>query len=189
MKTLFVIVCACLMFVFVNLGEKHRVFSFLAIISLIALVVGVFTIPTEAHEYRVRNYPIAGITAVMYAKQQNALQEVVVVDADDVELLARVIYAEGNTLGEKGMLYCGSVVLNRVKSNNYPNTVDGVIFQDGQYACIEDGHFYNKPSDLALEIAEGLLTDGSILPEYVLYQSEFVQGKVYDTVGNTYFCY
>ena len=185
--TLFLIVCVLLMFVFVNLGEKHRVFSFLAIVTAIVLAVGLFTIPTFAHEYlnRYHNVPLAGVTAVMYTQQQNALHDLdrVVVEEADVELLAHLTYAEGNTLGEEGMLYVGSVVINRVNSNQYPNSIYDVIYDDGQYACVTDGHFYNEPSDLAWEIAEGLLTEGSVLPEYVLYQSEFEQGVVYEQWG------
>jgi N-acetylmuramoyl-L-alanine amidase len=40
----------------------------------------------------------------------------------------------------------GAVVLNRVKSPLFPNTISGVIYQKSQFSCVTDGQF-NKPID------------------------------------------
>ncbi len=129
------------------------------------------------------------------AKRQVTYTEIVVeapfvVQDEEVELLARLIYAEGNTLGETGMAYIGSVALNRVASEHFPDTLEEVVYQAGQYACTWNGAINTEPSDVAYEIAEELLIYGSQLPGSVVWQSEFIQGSgVYTTVGNTYFCY
>ena len=183
--TAFLIVCIVAFAILVQLGEKHRVLTFVGMGFLFFLIVGLFALPCRAYE---RQYPIAGVTATMFTMQHNALLESRR-DDSDVRALAHLIYAEGNTLGEEGMLYVGSVVLNRVSNPYYPDTIQGVIFDKGQYACIDDGHYFNEPSARAYELAEVLIEEGSVLPDYVLYQSEFVQGGVYAHVGNTYFCY
>ena len=112
------------------------------------------------------------------------------VDEDEVNLLAHLIFCESNTLGETGMYYTGSVVLNRVNSDDFPDTLYGVIYQKGQYACVKNGAINKTPNDISYEIAEDLLLNGSVLPENVVFQAEFTQGSgVYTTLGNTYYCY
>jgi hypothetical protein len=94
-------------------------------------------------------------------------------------------------------LYVGSVVLNRVNSPNYPNTIKEVIFQAGQYAPAISGAIYGyESSDSTREKAAYLLENGSILPSNVVYQAEFKQGSgTYEKIplswknGMMYFCY
>ena len=116
-----------------------------------------------------------------------------VIDEEEVDLLAHLIIAEmGYDTSERAYYYTGSVVLNRMASDEYPDTLYGVIYQRDpiQYACIEDGNINKEPTDVVYEIAEDLLINGSVLPENVVYQSEFTQGSgIYDIIGNTYFCY
>lgn len=111
----------------------------------------------------------------------------------DIELLARLITAEqGYGADEKLYFYTGSVVLNRVNSDVFPNTLQEVIYQRNplQYQCTENGHINRPYDDVAWEVAEALLTEGSVLPENVVYQAEFKQGSgVYEKIGRTYFCY
>ena len=57
----------------------------------------------------------------------------------DVELLAKLINAEARGESYKGQVAVGAVVLNRVKSSKFPNTISGVIYQKGQFSCIADG--------------------------------------------------
>ena len=113
-------------------------------------------------------------------------------DKDELDLLARLIMAEaGSDWCKDDMLaYVGSVVLNRMASDKYPDTMYKVIYQPGQYACVNNGHINKEPTERCWEIAEDLLVNGSVLPENVVYQAEFRQGKgVYCTVQNMYFCY
>lgn len=112
---------------------------------------------------------------------------------EDIECLARVINGEAGAdyCSDTLMTYVGSVVLNRVKSKDFPNTLEEVIFQEGQYACTFDKHknYYKEPSDRAWKIAKDLLTNGSALPEDVVYQAEFKQGsRTYIVEQNMYFC-
>ena len=57
----------------------------------------------------------------------------------DVALLAALIQAEAGTQGYEGQLAVGAVVMNRVRSGAYPNTVSGVITQPGQFPPATNG--------------------------------------------------
>lgn len=105
-------------------------------------------------------------------------------------LLSHLIYAEAGNCSNELQLGVGSVVLNRVESSKFPNTIKGVIYQSGQYSCIWDGNFNKKPNKQSIKNAIYLLKNGSQLPKYVVFQAEFAQGRgIYKRVGNTYFCY
>lgn len=107
-----------------------------------------------------------------------------------LDLLAHLIYSEVGEDGEESMWYAGSVVLNRIKSNKYPDTLEDVIYQRGQYQVTWNGGLYKEePSDIAYEVAAELLNSGSVLPSDVLGQAEFKQfDYVYDKIGRTYYC-
>ena len=70
---------------------------------------------------------------------------------DDRYLLANLIYCEAGNQPYDGQVAVGSVVINRVLSSVYPNTVSGVIYQYKQFAPVLDGH-------LALALAENRAT-------------------------------
>lgn len=109
---------------------------------------------------------------------------------NDLHILTKVIYGEASGQSWDFKVAVGSVVLNRVRSKKYPNTIKGVVFQKGQYACTWDGNYNKKPDKQTKRVAEYLLKNGSQLPSKVLYQAEFKQGKgVYKKMGRTYFCY
>lgn len=116
---------------------------------------------------------------------------------EDLYWLSRIINAEaGSTwIPDWVQRHVGSVVLNRVKSPKYANTIKGVAFEKGQYYCVTSGSIYNEPSARAVDNAIYILENGSTLPDGVLGQSEFIQGKVYTeyydtTLGTTtYFCF
>ena len=58
----------------------------------------------------------------------------------DLTLMAAIIPAEADNQSYEGKLAVGSVVMNRVKSSKFPNTVSGVIYQKNQFAPVNDGH-------------------------------------------------
>lgn len=56
------------------------------------------------------------------------------VSYEDAQLLMKVAQAEAGNQGQVGQWLVMCVVLNRVESENFPNTVEEVIYQDGQFA-------------------------------------------------------
>lgn len=117
------------------------------------------------------------------------------VDPDDLYNLSHIISAEAGNCSRDMMISVGSVVLNRVADDRFPDTIEEVIFQEGQYSPTWNGAFYQEPTEGALEVAEELLREGTKIDPSVVWQAEFRQGRgVYDIIespfGTTmYFCY
>lgn len=124
-------------------------------------------------------------TTIKYAKKNTHSYS-----QSDLYILSHIIYGEAGNQSWDFQVAAGSVVLNRVKSKKFPNTIKGVVFQKGQYASTWDGNYNKTPSERSKKVAQYLLKNGSQLPSYVLFQAEFKQGRgVYKKMGNTYFCY
>ncbi|MCR5467724.1 MAG: cell wall hydrolase [Lachnospiraceae bacterium] len=65
----------------------------------------------------------------------------VTVTSSDQAMLAAIIYCEAGGESYEGQVAVGSVVMNRVASNYYPNTISGVIYQSGQFSPVASGRF------------------------------------------------
>ena len=62
----------------------------------------------------------------------------------DIQLMARAINGEARGEPYEGQVAVGAVILNRVKSSQFPNTVAGVIYQKGAFTAVSDGQI-NQP--------------------------------------------
>ncbi|MBQ8044060.1 MAG: cell wall hydrolase [Clostridia bacterium] len=78
--------------------------------------------------------------------KKNTDQSSIYNSGDMVDLLARLINGEARGEPYKGQVAVGAVVMNRVKSSEFPDTISGVIYQKGQFSCVTDGQF-NKAID------------------------------------------
>lgn len=75
----------------------------------------------------------------------------------DVELLARLIHGEARGEPYVGMVAVGAVVLNRVKSSKFPNTLAGVIYQAGAFDAVKDGQINLTPNEQSRRAARDAL--------------------------------
>ena len=75
----------------------------------------------------------------------------------DVELLARLIHGEARGEPYVGMVAVGAVVLNRVRSSRFPNTLAGVIYQSGAFDAVKDGQINLTPSEQSRRAARDAL--------------------------------
>jgi len=71
----------------------------------------------------------------------------------DVYLLARCIYGEARGEPYKGQVAVGAVIMNRVRSSSFPNSISGVIYQPGAFSVVDDGQINLSPNDSALRAA------------------------------------
>ena len=93
---------------------------------------------------------------------------------DVVYWLSRIIYAESGNQSLEGQVAVGNVVLNRVASSAFPNTVYEVIFQTNQFSPTKNGTIYLTPSEESVMAAK-LCLEGATTVEYSLY---FINPKV-----------
>ena len=73
--------------------------------------------------------------------------------SSDVYLMAKAIYAEGRGESYTGQVAIGAVIMNRVKSPQFPNTIAGVIYQKGAFTAVDDGQINLEPNDTAYRAA------------------------------------
>ena len=72
----------------------------------------------------------------------------------DLNLLSRLVYAEARGEPYAGQVAVAAVVLNRVKSSSFPNTVAGVIYQSGAFSVVNDGQINLTPNETAKKAAQ-----------------------------------
>ena len=73
--------------------------------------------------------------------------------SSDHRLLAKLVYAEARGESYKGQVAVAAVVLNRVSSASFPNTVSGVIYQSGAFSCVDNGSINNTPDSSCIRAA------------------------------------
>jgi len=74
--------------------------------------------------------------------------------SSDSYLLAKIIYAEARGETYTGQVAIGAVVLNRVKSSLFPNTISGVIYQPYAFTAVSDGQINYTPNSTAVSAAK-----------------------------------
>ena len=78
--------------------------------------------------------------------------------SSDVYLLARTIYAEGRGEPYTGQVAIGAVVLNRVRSPQFPNTISGVVYQKHAFTAVTDGQINLTPNETAMRAARDAIS-------------------------------
>lgn len=79
------------------------------------------------------------------------------ISRDDIILLARIIHGEARGEDFKGKVAVGSVILNRIGSNQFPDTIRDVILQKGQFSSLMDGQANYYPGEEELQAARAAL--------------------------------
>ena len=110
--------------------------------------------------------------------------------------LAAAICREVGGLSDHVKMLVGNVIMNRVASPYFPNSIYGVLTQKYQYGMMwKNGISFpswvtQKEIDRCYAVADHLLAGERICPANVIFQAEFVQGSgVYEAVDGVYFCY
>lgn len=75
----------------------------------------------------------------------------------DVNLIAKAIYGEARGESYVGQVAVGAVIMNRVKSSKFPNTIAGVVYQKGAFDAVSDGQINLNPDSTAKKAAQDAL--------------------------------
>ena len=75
-------------------------------------------------------------------------------NSSDVNLLSHIIYGEARGEPYSGQVAVGAVIMNRVKSSSFPNTIAGVIYQRGAFDAVSDGQINMTPDSTAKKAAQ-----------------------------------
>jgi len=68
---------------------------------------------------------------------------------NDLRLLANAVYGESRGEPYIGQVAVAAVVLNRLKSETFPNSISGVIFEPRAFTAVADGQIWMEPNDTA----------------------------------------
>lgn len=171
-------------------------FIIICILMLLLLILAVFLMPAaegeakevpddfgERIENMIREHKIMAQRLIKYMEHQR----------EEINLLAEVIYHENWHTDKEHLAayYTGAVVMNRVNSSAWPNTVKEVLYQRGQYSTTK--LFYTKEIpqecyDMARDIYKNGTPD---VPENVIFQS--MQPKLgrgcWKVINGEYFAY
>lgn len=113
----------------------------------------------------------------------------------DLYLLAKAVYAEARGESYTGQVAVAAVILNRVKSASFPNTISGVIYQPWAFTAVNDGQINLTPNQTAINAARDALNGWD--PTYgALYYfnprtatSKWIWSRKQTiTIGNHIFC-
>lgn len=75
-------------------------------------------------------------------------------NSNNVNLLAKLIYGEARGEPYTGQVAVGAVVMNRVRSSSFPNSISGVIYQSGAFDAVRDGQINLSPDATAKKAAQ-----------------------------------
>ena len=75
-------------------------------------------------------------------------------NSNNVNLLSHLIYGEARGEPYIGQVAVGAVIMNRVKSSSFPNTIAGVIYQKGAFDAVSDGQINMTPDSSAKKAAQ-----------------------------------
>ena len=88
---------------------------------------------------------------ILVCSKNNQLKDISLASSNsgntsDLQLMARAINGEARGESYEGQVAVGAVILNRVKSSEFPNTIAGVIYEPGAFTAVSDGQI-NQPID------------------------------------------
>lgn len=75
-------------------------------------------------------------------------------NSTNLNLLSRLVYGEARGEPYSGQVAVAAVVLNRVSSSSFPNTLSGVIYQSGAFDAVSDGQINMTPDSTAKKAAQ-----------------------------------
>lgn len=75
-------------------------------------------------------------------------------NSSDINLLSHIIYGESRGEPYSGQVAVGAVIMNRVKSSSFPNTIAGVIYQKGAFDAVSDGQINMNPDSTSKKAAQ-----------------------------------
>ena len=113
----------------------------------------------------------------------------------DVALLTKLIYGEARGESYTGKVAIAAVVLNRVKSSSFPNTISGVIYQAGAFTAVSDGQINLGTNDECTRAAQDALNGWDPTYGSIYYYNpktatnSWIRSRpIVVTIGNHVFC-
>lgn len=98
-----------------------------------------------------------------------------VVSQDDAVRLMKIAVVEDFTSAES-QANVMAVILNRVNNPDFPNTIQGVIEQPGQFSTVSNGAYYNAEPDVNSHLALAMIEKGEVETDALYFESAKAKG-------------
>lgn len=132
---------------------------------------------------------------ILFSKGKPFLSADQYYNAEDLKWLSKLISAESRAEPFEGQIAVGNVVLNRVNSSQFPNTIKDVIFANIQFSVVKDGQIYYEPTESSVIAAKVALEGTNLAPGCLFFvdkrycKSQWVVNNrpFYTRIGNHWF--
>ena len=91
---------------------------------------------------------------------------------EDAQLLMQVAEAESGNQGEDGMWLVMSVVINRMEGDDFPETIEGVVYQEGQFATVKNGAIDRVEISNECHMALARIEKGEVAKNIVAFENK-----------------
>jgi N-acetylmuramoyl-L-alanine amidase len=115
--------------------------------------------------------------------------------AQDMKYMANAVFGEARGEPYEGQVAVAAVIINRVKSPEFPKTATGVIFQPGAFTAVSDGQIYLTPNDKAVKAVKDAMSGWDPSDGCLYYfnpdtaTSKWIWSRPqYKTIGKHIFC-
>lgn len=113
----------------------------------------------------------------------------------ETDLLARLVEAEAKGESFEGKVAVAEVVLNRVQNGNFPNSIEAVVYQTGQFSPVTNGAIYKPATDVSIEAVKVAVNNGGNASGALYFYNPTIAGgqawfntlETVGTIGNHVF--
>ena len=116
-------------------------------------------------------------------------------NSNDVNLIARAVNGEARGEPYEGQVAVAAVILNRVKSSSFPNSVSGVVYQNGAFDAVADGQVNLSPNASCVKAAKDAMNGWDPSGGAIYYYNpktatnKWIRTRpIIRTIGNHVFC-
>ena len=145
---------------------------------------------------RQQGLPVTGVADETTLKRLGiTIGEIPPATQANINLLARIISAEGRGEPYAGQVAIGAVIMNRIEHPSFPDTLAGIIYENGAFTALVDGQFNEPVAESAYAAARDALSGWDPTGGCIYYynphktDNEFMESRpVQIVIGDHYFC-
>ncbi|KUG04853.1 spore cortex-lytic enzyme, lytic transglycosylase sleb [hydrocarbon metagenome] len=115
------------------------------------------TIEPDTDTSKAVNKPVSNASSDTDDKAPTPSRSATIRYSHNLDSLAKVVYGEARGESFTGQVAIAAVVLNRVESDKFGNTVNEVIFEPGAFTAVSDGQYYMQPDEVAYRAAQSAI--------------------------------
>lgn len=131
--------------------------------------------------YVIKGYPKDELEMVTDKVDSLRRTSPITLSDEEKNLLYRLVYAESGNQSYETQMYVCSVVLNRLRSDSFPDTIKEVIYQPYQFEVVSNGDIETKiPSEMTIRAVDDVLSHGVTNDKVVSFRNDCYHSGLHD---------